>query len=444
MSYFFTTDTAQREGLYQLQGTPGFAPGQFSFNYPLNAELHDLKLYNKYLNDSDIERLETDGAKLIPELLFYLPPFFTKESPTRTFHGGFGGIPVTPFFSKNGSSDTLFAKEMAYGCGGHYMNLENFVREFVTGRYGRLWNLTSSIINTPTNTALSANTILYATGSNIKRLYTILPCDNGKFVPNIDLLSTLNTSSFTNDLGNYEPGVVSLRNIISGTFASDVMIQESGSIIETLIGGASPETLGARPGDSLAIYHRTRDSSSNQVVLFDISNLFYGNQIKPGTVYLRDENISGSAGKFGFSLRDDGMGNLYRADAKVEQGSKHATWASCGNVFYNEGIILIKAPQLYFFGENGYTLEFKGMQNIHVTTINAYARPLQLISSSNPSYLNEPLLEELANINDNKYVYITHVNVHDDNMNVITRTALAQPLLKRTGDKFLFKIKLDF
>lgn len=444
MSYFFTNDTAEREGLYELQGGAGFAPGQFTFNYPLNAEVHDLKIYNKYLNDTEIQELETDGAELVPELLFYLPPFFTKESPTRQFYGGFGGIPVTPFFGRDGQSDTIFAKEMAFGCGGHYINLENYVRDFVTGRYGRLWDLTGSSINTTTNTALSANTILYQTGSNIKRLYSILPCDNGRFVPNFELLSTLNTSSFTNDIGNYEPGVISLRNLITGAFPSDVMVQDSGSILTSLIGGSSPETLGTTPGDSLAIYHRTRDGSSNQVVLFDISNMFYGNQIKPGSLVIRDTSISGSSGKFGVTLRDDGFGSLFRADATISDGEDYARWASCGNVFYSEGVIIVKSPQLYFFGESGYEIEFQGMQNIHVTTINAFARPMQLISSSNPSYRSGALDNEPANMTDEKYVYITNVHVHDDNLNVIARTAVAQPIVKRSGDKMLFKIKMDF
>lgn len=444
LTYFFTNETAEREGLYELQNGTGFAPANFAFNYPLNAEIHELKLYNKYLNDIEIKKLETDGASIVPELLFYLPPFFTKESPIRKFHGGFGGVPVTPFFTKNGTTDTLFAKEMAFGCGGHFINLENYVRDFATGRYGRLWNLTSSIYNQTTNTSLSANELLYSTGSNIKRLYTILPCDNGKFTPNFQLLSTLNTSSFVNDLGNYEPGVVTLRNIITGAFSSDVIVEETSSIAESLIGGSSPENLGSVPGDSLAIYHRTRDGSSNQVVLFDISNLFYGLQIKPGSIVIKDNNLLYSDNKLKITLRDNGLGNLYRADAEVDLGKTHATWASCGNVFYNEGLILIKMPQLYFFGEKQFEIEFQGIQNIHVMTINAYAKPLQLISSSNPSYVNEQLLNEPANINDQKYVYITHLNVHDDNLNVIMRTALAQPLLKRTGDKFKFKIKLDF
>lgn len=441
MSYFFTNDTAEREGLYELQGGAGFGPSAFAFRYPLNAEVHDLKLYNKYLTTTEIEENESDGPELSSNLLFYLPPFFTRDSPTRSFYDGAGGIPVTPFFGKDGASETPFAKEMAFGCGGHYINLENYVRDFASGRYARLWDLSGSTINTATTVAESANTILYKTGSNIKRLYTILPCDNGNFTPNFNLLSTLNTSSFVNDLGNYEPGVISLRNMISGAFAADVMVQPTGSIVSALMGGNDPEDFGTIPGNSLAIYHRTRDASSNQVVVFDISNMFYGQQIKPGSLVLRETRISGSSNKFGFTFRDDGAGNLYRANAL---NGPHATWASVGNVFYNEGLVIIKYPQLYFFGLTEFELEFKGVQNIHVMTVNAFARPMQLISSSNPSYRTGSLDDDLANEYDSNYVFLTHVNLHDDNLNVISRTAIAQPMVKRSGDKFLFKIKMDY
>lgn len=441
LTYFFTNDTAQREGLYELQSGAGFEPVSYSFSYPLNAEIHELKLYERYLSSTEITALSASGpTELGNGLLFYLPPFFTEQSPIRTFYGTFGGVPVTPFFSKDAYTTTPFAVEMAFGCGGHYINLENYVRDFATGRFARLLNLTASITDTTSQTSLSANTLIYSTGSNKKRLYSILPCDNGHFVPNYDLLRPLSGSTFISDLGTYEPGVISLRNMISGTFPADTMIQPTGSIVSALVGGSSPDNLGAIPGDSLAIYHRTRDPSSNQVVFFDISNLYYGNQIKPGTFILSDSNLSGSSEKISLTIRDDGLGNLYRADVN----GPHATWASVGNIFYNEGIVMLKMPQLYFFGKNEFDVEFQGVQNIHVLTINGFARPLQLISSSNPSYSTGSIDADIANITDQKYVYITNVHLHDDNLNVISRTSIAQPLIKRSGDKFLFKIKMDF
>lgn len=445
LSYFFTNETAIREGLYELQSGNGFEPGNYSFNFPLNAEIQELKIYDRYLQANEIQMLQS--ASVSPgtkNLRFYLPPMFTEESPERKFYLTSGGYPVTPFFSNDGSTNTPFAKEMSFGCGGHYINLENYVRDFATGRYGRLLNLTASIYQVPSTTPLSANTLLYGTGSNIKRLYTILPSDNGKFIPNYSWLENLNNNIAKNDIGYTDKGLISLRDVITGSLPSFTMVQESGSIVDAMLGGNNPDNVGGIPGDSLAVFHRTRDNTSNQVVFFDISNLFYGNRIKPGTFVLKDTNISGSDDKISFTIKDDSYGNLYRADSK----GPHATWAGIGNIFYDEGIVLIKNPQLYFFGENQYEIEFEGVQNIHVMSIDAFARPMQLISSSNPSYYNtgsiDNFIGENASNTDEKYVIISSVNIHDENLNVIARTNVAQPVLKRSSDKMKFVIKLDF
>jgi hypothetical protein len=438
MDYFFTQETATREGLYALLPSTEFGPVSASFTHPLNAEVHEIKLFEKYLFSTDVERMQETGPKVESGLLFYLPPLFTEESPFRTYVGGQGGVFITPFQTKNASTVDPFGVEMAFSVNGLYMNLENYVRDFATGRYPRLWELTGSVYSQQLQTGLEANTILYATGSNQKRLYTILPCDNGNFQPNYDLLAGLSGSKFVNDLGNPEPGVISLRNLVSMSFAATYVQEESGSLIDALV-GARPGAVVGRVNSAYTILHRTRDNSSNQAVFFDISNLFYGKQIKPGSVELTDTSLSSSGGKVSITLKDDGLGNLYRANAS----GSNATWASVGNVFYDEGIILIKQPQFFFFGKNQFELTFKGVQDIHVLTINAFARSMQLISSSNTAYTSGSI-DGLANRTDDKYVYITEVLVHDDNLNVITRTTLAQPFIKYSGDKIRAKIKLDF
>lgn len=440
LHWFFNGGTAIREGLYDFMSGDDthYEPVSYSFNYPLNAEIHELKVYERYLNTNEITTLGTKGAKLETALRFYLPPFFTEESPNRTFINGEGGVPVTPFFTKDGTTSRPFATELAFGCGGHFINLENYVRDFATGRYPRLLNLTSSLYNQTMNTALSANTILYNTGSNIKRQYTILPCDNGLFYPNFDLLRTLGGTSFVDDLGVYSPGLISLRNMITESYPDRVMTEDNSITVE-MQGGNNPDDVGIAPGSGLTIYNRTRDPSSNQVVIFDISNMFYGNRIKPRSFVLSDTDMSGSDGKIGLTIRDDGNGNLYRGDAD----GTHPTWASIGNIFYDEGVVILKMPQLYFFGSKQYECTFEGMQNIHVLSINAYARPMQLITSSYVNYQTGSI-EDLANVDDPNYVFISEVLFHDDNLNVVMRTKVVQHVLKRSSEKYLFRAKMDF
>jgi hypothetical protein len=442
VSWFFSQTVAQREGLYQLNSSPTYDyPVLSSFKYPLNCEIHDIKMYDRYLNSNEIKALSTNGADLETNLRFYLPPFFTEESPYRTVLNLQGGIPVTPFFGKNGSTYQPFATDMAFGCGGHYINLENYVRDFATGRYPRLWCLTASFPNTTNNiVGISANDYLYATGSNIKRLYSILPNDNGSFYPNYKLLEPLSGSTFVDDIGYPNVSLISLRDMITGSTPTDGLVEEN-VITAGIEGGNNPDDFGTIPGDGLAVYNRTKDNTSNQVVFFDISNMFYGNRIKPGSVIIRDTNISGSDGKIKFTLRDNSFGNLYRADVDGE----HPIWASVGNVLYDEGIIMLKMPQLYFFGEKQYEIEFQGVQNIHTLAISALANPMQVFSSSYVSYQTGSVDDvPLANNFDDKYVFISNVLLHDDNLNVIGRTSIAQPVLKRSGNKYLFKIKMDY
>jgi len=143
---------------------------------------------------------------------------------------------------------------------------------------------------------------------------------------------------------------------------------------------------------------------------------------------------------FGMTIKDDGLGNLYRADA---DGSSHATWASVGNVFYDEGIVVIKHPNLYFFGETEFEISFNGDQNLHILTINAFAKSLRETTSSNPSY--QPFtINDLANDTDTKATWITGILIMDEDLNVVARTNLAQPILKKSSEKFLFKVKLDY
>lgn len=442
---FFAHDPALREGLYEIDSTTGVeGPTAASFNHPLNAEIHEIKLYNRYLTTTEIDRLNTTApsGSDMNGLQFYLPPFFTEVSPYRQFVGTFGGVLITPFYERNGTTNDPFASSMAFGCGGHYINLENYVRDFATGNYPRLWELSGSAFEPGSSTILSANTFLYNTGSVRKRLYTILPCDNGNITPNFSLLADFTGSTkFVDDLGNKEMGVISLNAIVDESDLPSRAIQTSGAILNDIL-GARPEALDAVPGNSLAILHRTRDPSSNQVVFFDVSNMFYGNRIKPGSFEIKDTALSASGGKVAITIKDDGNGNLYRGSAS----GSHATWASVGNIFYDEGIAIIKHPQLFFFGENQYEVIFEGEQNIHVLTINAFAKALTQTSSSNPSYLplNASEIDDLANNTDEKIVFITGINVHDNNLNVIARTNLAQPIVKKSGDKFLFKVKLDF
>lgn len=460
-AYFFSDRAQLRFGVpindsAFITSPPNYdEPPSYKLAHPLNAEVHELKIYNKYLGQTEIASRSLSSAPLDdPNLLFYLPPHFTKESPTRSVDtiSSLGGVLVHPFQCVDGTTTQPFNVDLSFDTGGHYINLENYTRDFATGNYPRLINLTGSALLG--NTAqLTANQFLYNTGSVRKASLTVLPCDNGSFNPSYyKILGNLETGSFKTDHDKTAYNLVTLRNmypldsiyaIVGATSGSATLNTDTqkNSIIAALTGFDSTSSFGTlNPQKSPTILQRTQENGSLQVVVFDISNLFYGNRITPGTFSLVDTNLSNSYGKVSITLKDDGNGNIYRADATGSLAKNN----SVGNIFYEHGLVLIKNPSLYWFGETGFTCKFQGDRNIHVMKADLYANSLELVSSSNPSWSNTLKATDDIDDYDKRYVYITDLYLHDENLNVIAKTKLAQPVLKRTGEKLKFVTKIDF
>ncbi|NBV29337.1 hypothetical protein EBS02_10065, partial [bacterium] len=325
-------------------------------------------------------------------------------------------------------------------------------------------------------TARSANEFLYDQPMVRKRNLLIMPCDDGNFYPDYDLLKNEELQNlYSDDLDNFTPGFISLNNmLLTSSLVFNTSFEDSEStnkaekdpdffIKETI--GVTPENPASSGGPAyknylrntnkaiyagqsgqglqenapLTIYQRTGDSSSNQVTFFDISNLYYGMSILPGSFMIKDVSLSGSNGEMKITIRDNGNGGLYRADSD----SPTCKWNTVGTIYYNEGIIAIKSPHLYFFGKENFEVSFKGEQNIHVLKLDMSAPVNHLNSSSNPTFVKVP-----STLNPNEYdsdfVYISGINFHDDNLNVIMKTQLAQPIMKRHSDKIAFRVKYDW
>ena len=186
------------------------------------------------------------------------------------------------------------------------------------------------------------------------------------------------------------------------------------------------------------VFEATGDESSNQAVYFDIPNIFYGKKIKPGTFIIRDPALTGSKGMLPMTLRDDGFGSLYRANSPTPN-KQH----SVGNIFYDEGIVAIKSPHLYQFGSGSFEIGFKGTKDVFNREFLVQAPKNMLNTSSNPTYQKLAPTDE-ANETADEFVYITTVLLHDENLNVVGRATLSQPIVKRTTDAITFNLKKDF
>ena len=130
---------------------------------------------------------------------------------------------------------------------------------------------------------------------------------------------------------------------------------------------------------------------------------------------------------------------MYRADAITE----HAKWNNVGTVLYDEGMAVIKSPHLLFFNKNETNVTFRGEQNLHTMILNVPAFKELFTSSSNPTFTSiSPSTG--ANNEDLSTLYITTVNIHDDNFNIIMKANFSQPIFKTEEDEFIIRLKEDF
>ena len=139
------------------------------------------------------------------------------------------------------------------------------------------------------------------------------------------------------------------------------------------------------------------------------------------------------------NLCDDKYGNIIRCDTS---GSL-ATSNFVGSVYYEDGIIALKSPHLFNFGRHNFTLEFEGVQNTHILELLVPVPRNTFNSSSNPNYNTfKPFAD--ANEEAESFMYLSTLNFHDSNLNVVAKARMAQPVIKRLNDKYLFRVKFDF
>ena len=424
---FFNSNSKTSEGVYSF-GSATYDPFEstYSFNNPLNAEVHEIKFYNSFVNNSHLNGsvyntgsgvlsteytgddstigghdnyipspysfgapaphgsvvpygfvpMTSEELKLAEQeslqnygsdknLLFYLPVLYFPSSSRQEFI--FDGT-----FKVTTSSFTPLNVPFAFSKNGKEINLQNFTLEYVKGQQPRHLFLTSSLTSDSSN----ADKYAYSTGSITKRNLTILPCDNGQFKPNYYSIERLISKSYNSGSlpdyfpkgflgsgGNYHlikiEDFVKLENSSAGVYSID---QIDPSMFKEIVGdfhlptNTGIQEIKEKAQNSyannkywpLAIVEDLKDDASNFITFFDISNLYYGNAIRTNSFKLYEESLTGSQGKINITLRDNGRGSLYRADCLT----KHALWNSVGNIFYNEGVAIIKSPHLPKIGKD--------------------------------------------------------------------------------------------
>ena len=174
-------------------------------------------------------------------------------------------------------------------------------------------------------------------------------------------------------------------------------------------------------------------------VIFNIPVQYYNTRIKPNSFKITDSNILGTNG-MSINFCDNGHGVLYRNDALT----KIADWNYVGHVFYDEGIVNILNPFVFNFGLEQFDINFYAKHTMHVNEINIPVLAGHKNVSHNKTYDSNLRQDESAFNSDEKFVYITDVNIHDENLNIVAKAKMAHPIPKKNSDNVLIRLKMDF
>jgi hypothetical protein len=189
-------------------------------------------------------------------------------------------------------------------------------------------------------------------------------------------------------------------------------------------------------------------SISTRFRVITIPEIYYDNSILTGSLTASDVDADGSTR----TLYDNGRGGVF-------SGSLSGTIV--GNIFYNEGLVVLKGSGLNVespnsdFGEVSSTnfkwrVRFKGVHRIPVKVFRCHAPAGQLNASTNPTFF-KVLTGSTAEFRNEKQLvlsqsltYITTVGLYNEDYELVGMAKLAQPIKKEVSKNYLFKIRLDF
>ncbi|MAF36696.1 hypothetical protein CL622_06285 [archaeon] len=115
---FFNGTNGKAEGVYPYEAGFTEDPLDYSFTHPLNAEIHDVKLFDKFAYHHEIKEFAKHGRKSTDGLMLYVPPYFVKETRQRE-------TLITPFQTETKSTKWPFNYVYSFGVGGFMINLQN-------------------------------------------------------------------------------------------------------------------------------------------------------------------------------------------------------------------------------------------------------------------------------------------------------------------------------
>jgi hypothetical protein len=198
--------------------------------------------------------------------------------------------------------------------------------------------------------------------------------------------------------------------------------------------------------------------SIDEFRIVHVPSLYYGRAIQTGSVRLTCNSFLSSS--LMRTLVDDGRGGLYlsgsASSSSLDEREEYVgvAWPKVGNVFYSEGLIVIKDPALLDFGQTNpdsplqddlLQVSFQGQQSIPSNVFMCRVNGAKANASNNPSFTTyDSGSDKFRVIRDEPTTYITAVGLYDKRRKLVGVAKLAQPIRNREIDKLNIRLKLDF
>jgi len=174
--------------------------------------------------------------------------------------------------------------------------------------------------------------------------------------------------------------------------------------------------------------------------VINIPSVYYDKKILTGSFTASDYDNAGDLRQ----IYDNGLGGVY---------SGSITGTLVGNIFYDDGVVILKKTDLLDFGlassvNSKWKVSLKGTHNIPVKIFNCRAPSGELNASTNSTFYQQPTTGDFKNskeiIMNPKATYITQIGIYDNQYRLVALVKLAQPIKKEISTNINFRIRWDW
>lgn len=208
--------------------------------------------------------------------------------------------------------------------------------------------------------------------------------------------------------------------------------------------------------DTSLPFRRAGIDRVHRMLVIAVPSAFYGRQIVPDSVKLVCEAYSSGSWGLQRTLIDDGRGGLFVSgsmSAGTDEDYRGVEWNKVGNVFYGEGLIVIKEPSLLDFGRTDgaysdadltFQLSFRGDTRIPVKTLMCRIDHGEFNATQNETFydVDEDGTWDRRFVSGN--VRVTTVGVYNSDRELVGVARLADPVRLRPRDRINIKLRMDF